>query len=207
VSAAQGGALALTDIDLEPAPGRLTLLLGANGSGKSTLLSVIAGVHPLTGGRIERAKGLTVGFVPQRSAVSDRLPLSVREVVSMGRWGSRWSGPASRRIDRSIVDESMEALAIAGLARRSLAALSGGQRQRAFVAQGIARRADLLLLDEPTAGVDARAQGLIRAAVAGEVARGAAVVEATHDASLRCSGVDMVHLVDGRRELSSLTSR
>lgn len=201
IAAAHAGNVVLHDVDLDPSPGRLTLLVGANGSGKSTLLTVLAGVHPVTAGSVQRGAGLSVGFVAQRSAVPDRLPLTVREVVSMGRWGSRRFGGPIGRAGRAIVDESLEALAVADLARRPLAGLSGGQRQRVLVAQGLARRADLLLLDEPTAGVDARAQELIRAAVSAELARGATVVEATHDASLRGPGIDVVHLAGGRRVL------
>ncbi|WP_068213726.1 ATP-binding cassette domain-containing protein, partial [Rathayibacter tanaceti] len=167
VSAAHAGIPALTGVDLDPSPGRLTLLIGANGSGKSTLLSVLAGAHPVTAGRVERAPGTTIGFVAQSSTVPDRLPLNVRETVTMGRWGT---GRLLRASDRAIVDECLESLAIADLARRPLAGLSGGQRQRALVAQGLARRADLLLLDEPSAGVDSAAHALIRAAVAAEVA-------------------------------------
>lgn len=278
VDAHHDGHAALSGIDLDLAPGRHTVLVGPNGSGKSTLLAVLAGTHDDVRGRVERVAGLRIGLVVQRSAVTGRLPLTVRETVALGRWGRTPRGvsapsavspggvrpggvgpgglgapggvrpdgagapgglempplgrpdgadphdAASRRADRGetartgtswrpadarrrraedrrAVDAALEALDIADLASRSLAGLSGGQRQRALVAQGLARQADLLLLDEPTAGVDAAAERLIRAAVAAEVARGATVVEATHDADLRGEQVDVVHLVDGRRVL------
>ena len=199
VSAHHDGHAALRDVDLRIAPGSMTLVVGANGSGKSTLLSVLSGTHALSSGSLERAAGSSVAFVVQRSAVSDRLPLTVRETVSMGRWGARGALRRLTRDDRSIVDESLESLGIADLARRPLGELSGGQRQRALVAQGLARRASLLLLDEPTAGVDTAAQRLIDLALDREIARGAAVVQATHDPGVRPPGALVVRLVDGRR--------
>ena len=197
--AAHDGVPALQGVDLTLARGSHTLLVGPNGSGKSTLLSVLAGVHPLSAGDVDQARGVTIGVVVQRSAVPDRLPVTVRDVVSMGRWAGRPLGLPLGRADRAIVDECLEALDIADLARRPLSRLSGGQRQRALVAQGLARRADLLLLDEPTSGVDEGAQRLIRRAVSLELACGATVVEATHDASDLGVGSAVVRLVDGRR--------
>jgi len=199
VDAAHEGVPALHGVDVTLKRGSHILLIGPNGSGKSTLLSVLAGVHPLTAGDVDRAPGVSIGVVVQRSAVPDRLPVTVRDVVSMGRWAGRPLGLPLGRADRAIVDECLEALDIADLARRPLSGLSGGQRQRALVAQGLARRADLLLLDEPTSGVDEGARRLIRRAVSLELARGATVVEATHDASDLGVGSAVVRLVDGRR--------
>jgi zinc/manganese transport system ATP-binding protein len=199
VSAHHDGHVALREVDIDIAPGSMTLVVGANGSGKSTLLSVLSGTHAISAGSRELAPGASVAFVVQRSAVTDRLPLTVREAVSMGRWGVRGALRRLTRDDRAIVDESLESLGIVDLARRPLGELSGGQRQRALVAQGLARRASLLLLDEPTAGVDTAAQQLIDLALEREIARGAAVVQATHDPALRTPGALVVRLVDGRR--------
>jgi zinc/manganese transport system ATP-binding protein len=185
VSAAYADRLVLERVDLEPPEGRLTVLLGPNGSGKSTLLAVLAvlaGILKPSGGRLERRPGSTTALVVQRSAAPERMPLSVREVVSMGRWRARGPVGPLRAADRRIVDDALDALQIGPLARRPLHELSGGQRQRALVAQALAQRAELVLLDEPASGVDERAQELIRAAVEGELARGATVVQATHDA-------------------------
>jgi zinc/manganese transport system ATP-binding protein len=199
VSAHHDGRSALQGVDLEVRAGRLTVLVGPNGSGKSTLLGVLAGTHRDVEGQVALPAPGSTAFVVQRSAVTDRLPITVRETVAMGRWASLGAWRPLGRRDRVVVDECLEALDVAGLGRRPLAALSGGQRQRVLVAQGLARQADLLLLDEPTAGVDAAATALIRGAVDSELARGATVVEATHDHTLRGPGVDVVHLVDGRR--------
>ncbi|TWX36181.1 ATP-binding cassette domain-containing protein [Frigoribacterium sp. ACAM 257] len=199
VSAHHDGRTALQDVDVDVLGGRLTALVGPNGSGKSTLLGVLAGTHRDVEGQVALPASGTTAFVVQRSAVTDRLPITVRETVAMGRWGSLGAWRPLGRRDRAVVDDCLEALDVADLARRPLAALSGGQRQRVLVAQGLARQADLLLLDEPTAGVDAAATTLIRAAISAELARGATVVEATHDHALRGPGIDVVHLVDGRR--------
>ena len=199
VSADHDGHPALRGVDLRISPGTMTLVVGANGSGKSTLLSVLAGTHPVSAGTRERPDGTSVAFVVQRSAVTARLPLTVRETVTMGRWGARGALGRLTRDDRAIVDESLEALGIADLARRPLGELSGGQRQRALAAQGLARRASLLLLDEPTAGVDAAAQELVDSALERELARGAAVVQATHASGLGPPGALVVRLADGRR--------
>jgi len=199
VGAHHDGHVALHDVDLLVAPGSMTLVVGANGSGKSTLLSVLSGTHAVSSGALERAPRSSVAFVVQRSAVADRLPLTVRETVSMGRWGVRGALRRLTRDDRAIVDESLESLGIADLAKRPLGELSGGQRQRALVAQGLARRATLLLLDEPTAGVDSAAQRLIDLALEREIARGVAVVQATHDTAAPPHGALVVRLVDGRR--------
>ncbi|MCS5715744.1 zinc ABC transporter ATP-binding protein AztA [Herbiconiux sp. CPCC 205716] len=182
VTAGYGGRPAVELVDLEPPEGRLTVLLGPNGAGKSTLLAVLAGILRPTGGHLERRPAMTTALVVQRSAVSERMPLTVREVVSMGRWRARGAVGLVRAADRRIVDDALDALRIGRLARRSLHELSGGQRQRALVAQALAQRADLVLLDEPASGVDDEAQGLIRAAVDAELDRGATVVQATHDA-------------------------
>jgi zinc/manganese transport system ATP-binding protein len=199
VSAEYDGQLALNNIDLDLPGGTMTVLSGANGSGKSTLLGVLAGTQPVSRGTVERHDQPSIAFVVQQSAVSARLPLTVQETVTMGRWRVRGVVGRLRRADRAIVDESLEALGIADLARRSLFALSGGQRQRALVAQGLAQRADLLLLDEPTAGTDALAQQLIERAIETELARGATIVQATHDPAVLAAAERVVLLESGRR--------
>jgi zinc/manganese transport system ATP-binding protein len=118
--------------------------------------------------------------------------------VSMGRWADRGFWRRLGAEDHDTIDESMRALGIRHLAPRPLGALSGGQRQRALVAQGLARRADVLLLDEATAGVDSEARDLINTAVRAEAARGAIVVHATHDESVLASADHVLRLERGR---------
>ena len=195
ISVEHDGIRALRSVSLSLEAGRITALAGQNGSGKSTLLGVIAGTQAHTG-TATRPPATHVAFVVQRSAVSTSLPLTVRGAVTMGRWGgSRWR-PLTRA-DRAIVTESIRALGLEGLERRSLHALSGGQRQRALVAQGLAQRADVLLLDEPTVGLDDEARELIGLAIDREVERGVAVVHATHDADVIATAHRVVRLDAG----------
>lgn len=174
-----------------------TAVVGPNGSGKSTLLSVLAGVLPLTAGAMHRAHTARPSLVVQRSTVSDTLPLTVREVVAMGRWAhlGRWRRPTER--DRQVVEECMSRLGIGDLAQRQLGELSGGQRQRALVAQGLAQQAPLLLLDEPTTGLDVTAQENIAAALEAATADGVTVVQATHDLNAARQAQHCLLLQDG----------
>ena len=178
--------------------GRVTAVLGPNGSGKSSLLGAIAGVLPVAAGTIERRGTRRPAYVVQRSAVADTLPITVRDTVAMGRWAHRgpWRRLTAR--DREVVAECLARLGISDLARRQLGALSGGQRQRALVAQGLAQEPDLLLLDEPTAGLDAAADERIAEVVAGSAARGVTVVLATHDMAVATRADHCLLLGDGR---------
>ena len=175
----RGSRTILRDVTLALEPGSLTVILGPNGSGKSTLLMVLAGLHPLDEGSLAIADGAERAFVPQRSAVSDTLPLTVADVVGMGRWAT--SHRRNRTKDQEITAECVNAVGLGGFEKRALGSLSGGQRQRAFVAQGLAHKADLLLLDEPTAALDQGARFLLARCIAAERDRGVAVVVATHD--------------------------
>lgn len=202
-----GGISALAGVDLDVGGATLTVVAGPNGAGKSTLLEVLAGVRPTTSGTRSVGAGARVGarvgvgalaFVPQRTAVSDRLPITVRDVVTVGAWGrvGRW-----RRLDaaaRAAVDDALARLDVLDLARRPFAELSGGQRQRALLAHGLARGADLLLLDEPTTGLDAASAARIRATLADEVARGVTVVAVTHDTALLAVADRVLRLDEGR---------
>ncbi|MFZ4179710.1 zinc ABC transporter ATP-binding protein AztA [Streptomyces pseudogriseolus] len=158
-----------------------TALVGPNGSGKSTLLGVLAGVIRPTAGELHLTGSRSPAFVPQRGAVGDALPLTVRQTVEMGRWGERGPWRRLTRRDRATVDAAMERMGVAGLAARQLGDLSGGQRQRALIAQGLAQESDLLLLDEPTTGLDPEARESIAALLTELVADGVTVVHATHD--------------------------
>ena len=134
----------------------------------------------------------------QRSRAADVLPLTVRETVAMGRWGHRGPWRRLSRRDRDAVGASMSRLGISALAHRQLGELSGGQRQRALVAQGLAQEADLLLLDEPTTGLDATAQRLIADVLAELTVEGVTVVQATHDLAAARRTDHCLLLQDGR---------
>ncbi|MGW1316587.1 zinc ABC transporter ATP-binding protein AztA [Streptomyces sp. NPDC002426] len=175
-----------------------TAVVGPNGSGKSTLLGVIAGVIRVTAGKVDHGTDKRVAYVTQRSNVADVLPLTVRDAVSMGRWGHRGLWRRLTRRDQDVVESSMSRLGISSLAHRQLGELSGGQRQRAFVAQGLAQEADLLLLDEPATGLDATAQQLIADVLAEVAGEGLTVVQATHDLEVARSAGHLLLLRDGR---------
>lgn len=192
----RGARTILRDVTLTLPPGSLTVVTGSNGSGKSTLLMVLAGLHRLDTGSLALADGARRAFVPQRSAASDTLPLTVAEVVGMGRWGT--GQRRDRREDRAITASCVNDVGLGGLEKRTLGTLSGGQRQRAFVAQGLAQKADILLLDEPTAALDQEARLLLAQCIDAERNRGAAVVLATHDLEDLSQATQRVHL--GRDE-------
>ena len=172
---------ALNGVSVRLAPGTVTAVVGHNGSGKSTLLQCLAGIARPTTGRIDGMNGLGTAYVPQRNAVSDQLPLTVREVAAMGAWHRRGLWRRLTPGDRDAVDNALNRLGLADLGRRRIGALSGGQRQRALLAQALVQRGDLLLLDEPTTGLDAEARAVIGDVVGEEAARGAIVVVATHE--------------------------
>jgi zinc/manganese transport system ATP-binding protein len=160
---------------------RVTAIVGPNGAGKSTLLDAMAGVRPPASGSITHHGRRRPAYVPQRSDAPDVLPISVRATVAMGRWPVRGRWRWLTAHDRAVVEDCMAQLGIHRLADDQLGALSGGQRQRVLVAQGLAQEADLLLLDEPAAGLDLAAQRSIEDAIRHYRARGGTVVRVTHD--------------------------
>lgn len=197
VIAYRGDILALDDVSAEFPAGTVTAVTGGNGSGKSTLLAVAAGVLAVTGGRVRRPAG-GVALVRQSWSAERTPPLTVRAAVAMGRWAGRrwWARPTAA--DRAAVDDAMDRMAVADLARRPLTALSGGQRQRVLVARGLAQPAPVLLVDEPTAGTDTDARDRILAALLDEADRGRVVVHVTHEPSALAGSVRRLHLDLGR---------
>jgi ABC-type Mn2+/Zn2+ transport system ATPase subunit len=181
------GESVLEGLEFSLMEGETIALVGANGSGKSTLLKTIAGLLPALGGELsvlgalplaQPARGAYLGqFHPSGFA----LPLRALEVVRMGRFAARGLLRRLGPEDEDAVREAIEAMGIADLADLPLNALSGGQRQRVFIAQTLARRADLLLLDEPEANLDAASRATVRRLFAEAVSRGASAVIATHD--------------------------
>ena len=201
VSAQYDGKTVLSPSDFTIPAGAITALIGPNGSGKSTLLSLIAGLHPLASGTIEipqlDSRARRLAYVFQSTRVNENLPVTVREVVAMGRYPT--TGPRRRFTteDHRVVDEAMRRMGIVDIAGRHLEALSGGQRQRVFVAQGLAQDHDLLLLDEPTTGLDLPSARAIDAVIHDEHARGCTVIITTHDLS-EAGDADHVVLLAGR---------
>lgn len=194
---AYAGGEALHGVDLVLPAGTITAIVGPNGAGKSTLLDVLAGVRPVTSGRVVRATS-SCAYVPQRTSISRRLPVTVRDIVTLGAWGrvGLWK-PLDTR-SRETVDDAIRKMGLWHLRGAPFRELSGGQQQRALLAQGLARRADLLLLDEPTAALDADSAARILEVLVSEAARGAAVACATHDPELIDIAGSVVCLEEGR---------
>ncbi|MDH3250148.1 MAG: metal ABC transporter ATP-binding protein, partial [Acidimicrobiia bacterium] len=138
----------------------------------------------------------SVAFVPQSTKVNDALPVTVREVVMMGRYPSLGFLRRFGDADRAAVDGAIDRLNLSDLAARHLHELSGGQRQRVFVAQGLAQDHDLLLLDEPMTALDGVSAGIVRTVIDEERAAGGTVILTTHDLE-EAQGCDHVILVNG----------
>lgn len=180
---AHGAHRALAPASFSIPSGAITALIGPNGAGKSTLLHALAGLLPARSGRLELAvtRPQGVAYVLQGTQVPTHLPLTVRETVTMGRYATTGPWRRLRGTDRTLIEGAIDALGLAPIAHRPLHELSGGQRQRAFVAQGLAQDAELLLLDEPITGLDVVSRQHILDAIRGERAKGRAVVVSTHD--------------------------
>jgi ABC-type Mn2+/Zn2+ transport system ATPase subunit len=187
VSVSYGAIEAVRGIDLHFAPGEVVAIIGPNGSGKSTLLSTISGLVRPTRGEVtvsDRSGVATkhaVAHVLQTTIANEALPLTVRETVRMGCYGRRGAFRRLTADDRAAVSEAVDRMRIGDLLDRQLHELSGGQRQRAYVAQGLAQRAQVLLLDEPITGLDLVTQETIATMMTEEAAAGRTVVLTTHD--------------------------
>jgi ABC-type Mn2+/Zn2+ transport system ATPase subunit len=168
-------------------PGELLVLIGTNGSGKSTLLKTLAGlIHPVHGdlyvlGQHAGQLPTRVAYLPQHPVSSHTLPLQVRDVVTMGRFAHLGLFRRTSSSDRAIVSSAMQRTGIDAQANKPIRDLSGGQQQRTHLAQVLAREAEILLLDEPTAGLDINGRKLVAELIAAERARGVTVVMATHE--------------------------
>ncbi|MEO9170388.1 MAG: ABC transporter ATP-binding protein [Candidatus Baltobacteraceae bacterium] len=180
-------------------------IIGPNGSGKSTLLKTVAGLLLPSSGELRvlgrNPRSLPAGsiaYVPQVEAVDWSFPATVWDVVSMGRFPRmRFWHPFGAN-DRAVVERALTAVNMMPLADRHIAQLSGGQQQRAFVARAIAQEPELLLLDEPTTGVDAETEEALRIVVRQLVADGMPVLMTTHDLDRVNEWFDRVLVLDRR---------
>ncbi len=193
----------LEDVDLEVPTGSFVALIGPNGAGKSTCLRLILGLLRPEAGRVRvfgHAPGRRdepVGYVPQRVRIPAGFPLSTLEVALMGRYGRlglfRRPGPDDRR--RAL--DALDQVGLRGLAERPFGELSGGQQQRVLIARALAGEPRLLLLDEPTAGLDPAARARFYTLVCDlQRARGLTLFCASHDVELVAEHADALILLD-----------
>ncbi len=201
LSVAYGERFALRDVTFSLRAGQRLAVIGPNGAGKSTLLKVAGGLLFATSGTLlvhghAPRDHLCVAYVPQRSNVDWRFPLRVADVVLTGRTGRlgalRWPG----RRDRELSRDAMERVGLGQLADRLIGELSGGEQQRMFIARAMAQEAEIVLLDEPLAGLDVPATSEVIALL--RELRQATLVVALHDLAIAAANFDRVLLLRER---------
>jgi manganese/zinc/iron transport system ATP- binding protein len=191
-------------VDVEIPTGRLVGIMGPNGAGKSTLIKAIMGLLRPVNGWVKlfgepAEKNLTrVGYVPQRESVDWDFPVSVMDVVLMGRYGRLGIGRRPRTQDRDIARACLEKVHMLPFADRQISNLSGGQQQRVFLARALAQESDLYLMDEPFAGVDATTEATIVTLLQDLKAQGKTILVVHHDLTSAKQYFDMLLLINMR---------
>lgn len=180
LSCAYGNSLAIRDVNMTVRRGEFVGIVGPSGSGKTTLLRSILGTITPAHGTIERAQNLRMGYVPQVETVDWNFPVTVLEVMVMTRSRSSW-WPRITEAERREANEVLDQLGMGGLAHRHIRELSGGQQQRVFVARALFHKPDLLVLDEPTSGVDVQTRHEVLHLLADLHDGGVSIILTTHD--------------------------
>ena len=199
----------LCNVDFTLHAGEVVVLLGANGSGKSTLVRGMLGLAPLLSGRLELF-GLPagrfherwrIGYVPQRQTVVGGVPATVREVVASGRLARKRPFVPLRAGDRAAVDAAIDTVRLTEKSTSNVGRLSGGQQRRVLIARALAGGPDVLVLDEPMAGVDLANQAILAATLSHLVSSGKTLLLVAHELGPLESLIDrVVVLKDGRKE-------
>ena len=182
VTCAYDGDPVVEDASLVVGTGAFVGIVGPSGSGKTTLLGAMLGTLQPRHGTVTRAAGLRLGYVPQRESVDWTFPVTVVEAILMARPRARrrwvpWASPEERREAGAVLDR----LGLGGLGDRHIQELSGGQQQRVFIARALLRRPQLLVMDEPTSGVDVRTRHELLHLLGELHGEGLAIVLSTHD--------------------------
>lgn len=197
------GHLALNDVSFRVDEGRFAALIGPNGAGKSTAIRVVLGLIPPQSGRVEvfgkaPGQGGLIGYVPQKVDIPRGFPISVLDVAIMGRTGVLGPGRRPRAEDRERARAALDQVGLADAASRRFQDLSGGQQQRVLIARALCSEPRLLLLDEPTAGLDSGARARFYALVCElQHAQGLTLLCATHDMDVVGDHADTLILLDG----------
>ncbi|HQF52435.1 MAG TPA: metal ABC transporter ATP-binding protein [Thermoleophilia bacterium] len=204
VSAGYDGRPALTDVTMSVPHGAQVAIVGPNGAGKSTLFKALVGLLPVKSGRVllhgRPPGGQTdpIAYVPQREEIDWGFPVTVHDVVMMGRYGRLGWLRRPREADREVVARCLEELGIADLERRAIGELSGGQQQRVFLARALAQEPHVLLLDEPFTGVDVSAREALLTLLARLRERSITVLVSTHDMETAARRFELVALLNKR---------
>jgi len=201
VSVHYNGRTALDDITFHLHAGEHVAVVGPNGAGKSTLFKVVSGVLPASAGEVNifgsrpRAH-VCIAYIPQRAQVDWKFPVNVADVVMMGR--SAKLGPLGwpKKRDWEFVSAALETVELADLSRHPIGELSGGQQQRMFIARALAQEAELMLMDEPFAGVDTPSQGAILSLLGKLKDQNVTVMVATHDLDQAAHYFDRILLLN-----------
>jgi manganese/zinc/iron transport system ATP- binding protein len=194
----------LWGIDLQAPKGKLIGIVGPNGAGKSTLIKAVMGLVPISSGWVKifgqpYNQSLTrVGYVPQRESVDWDFPVSVMDVVLMGRYGHLGLIKRPGKKDREIARECLEKVKMLPFANRQISNLSGGQQQRVFLARALAQESDLYFMDEPFSGVDAATETAIVTLLHELKSRGKTLLVVHHDLPTAKSYFDMLLLLNMR---------
>jgi zinc transport system ATP-binding protein len=207
VSFFYSGTEVLHDVSIAVRPGEFVALVGPNGSGKSTLLKVLLGLLRPASGTVDilgspptrLTERWRLGYVPQRPELTTEIPATVEEVVAAGRLSRRGWWRRMKASDRELTRHAIDSVALGPLWRRPLGELSGGQQQRAFIARAFASEPDLLMLDEPIAGIDRESQTRFRNSLAHLIAEhGAGVLLVSHELSAVARDLDRVIVLKQR---------
>ena len=178
------GKTVVSNLSFTVNPGDYLCIVGANGSGKSTLMKTILNLKSPMSGRVSSGDGLTpneIGYLPQQTIVQKDFPASVREVVLSGCLNRRGLRPFYNRAEKQMAEDNMEKLGIASIAKSCYRELSGGQKQRVLLARALCATRKILLLDEPTAGLDPQATADMYELIAALNAAGITIIMVSHD--------------------------
>lgn len=194
----------LWNVDLQVPEGKLVGIIGPNGAGKSTLIKAIMGLLPLSSGWVQvygkphNKQRSLLGYVPQRESVDWNFPVTVRDVVMMGRYGKIGMFRRPAKQDRQIVKECLDKLGMGAYAARQISQLSGGQQQRVFLARALAQESQIYLMDEPFVGVDAATERAIIILLKELRERGKTVLVVNHDLQAVQSYYDFLLMLNMR---------